>query len=59
MYEKLQFDVGYFEGGHTNTIKENTPEFLRYYIFDTYSEIFALYNYIQTTLSDQLETSTE
>ena len=34
MYEKLHFDVGYFEGGHT--IKENIPEFLRYYIFDTY-----------------------
>ena len=34
MYEKLHFDVGYFKGGHT--IKENIPEFLRYYIFDTY-----------------------
>ena len=33
MYEKLHFDVGYFEGGHT--IKENIPEFLQYYIFDT------------------------
>ena len=56
MYEKLHFDMGYFQGGHT--IKENTLEFLRYYIFDT-QRIFAPYNYIQTTLGDQLETSTE